>query len=54
MFLRNTCLDRDALDTPHPRLQFMVVQASSGDHVSHFRRNVFPWRHLIQPDPGDA
>ncbi|MBR8069042.1 hypothetical protein ACV22X_00435 [Burkholderia orbicola] len=57
MYLGNTCLDPDAPDTlhwPHPRLQFMVIQASRGGHVSHFGRNVFPWRHLIQPDPGDA
>ncbi|MDS0849002.1 hypothetical protein [Burkholderia cenocepacia] len=54
MYLGNTCLDLDAPDTlhpPHPRLQFMVIQASRGGHVSHFTRNVFPWRHLIQPDP---
>ncbi|MDN7427697.1 hypothetical protein [Burkholderia sp. AU45388] len=57
LYLRNTCLDLDALETLqalHPRLQFMVIQAGSGGYVSHFRRNVFPWRHLIQPDPGDA
>ena len=57
LYLRNTCLDLDALEalqTLHPRLQFMVIQASGGGYVSHFKRNVFPWRHLIQPDPGDA
>ncbi|WP_321955682.1 hypothetical protein [Burkholderia cenocepacia] len=57
MYLGNTCLDPDAPDTlhpRHPRLQFMVIQASRGGHVSHFTRNVFPWRHRIQPDPGAA
>ncbi|KML48766.1 hypothetical protein VL15_29390 [Burkholderia cepacia] len=55
--LRNTCLDRDELEALrglHPRLQFMVVQAGRGGYVSHFKDNVFPWRHLIQRDPGDA
>lgn len=57
LYLRNTCLDLDALEALqalHPRLQFMVIQASGGGYVNHFKRNVFPWRHLIQPDPGDA
>ncbi|KFG96096.1 hypothetical protein GQ56_0117125 [Burkholderia paludis] len=55
--LRNTCLDREALDALqalHPRLSFSVIQAGSGGYVSHFRENVFPWRHLVQRDPGDA
>ncbi|MDN7932194.1 hypothetical protein QZM52_12980 [Burkholderia metallica] len=55
--LRNTCLDRDALEALqalHPRLSFMVIQAGSGGYVRHFEGNVFPWRHLIQRDPGDA
>ncbi|RQZ89295.1 hypothetical protein DF053_10245 [Burkholderia cepacia] len=55
--LRNTCLDREALEALqalHPRLSFMVIQAGSGGYVSHFKDNVFPWRHLIQRDPGDA
>lgn len=55
--LRNTCLDLaelEALHALHPRLQFMVIQAGTGGYVSHFKRNVFPWRHLIQRDPGEA
>ncbi|MGS0891773.1 hypothetical protein ACVBGC_04305 [Burkholderia stagnalis] len=55
--LRNTCLDLaelEALQALHPRLQFMVIQDAGGGYVSHFKRNVFPWRHLIQRDPGDA
>lgn len=55
--LRNTCLDREALDALqalHPRLSLMVIQAGTGGYVSHFKDNVFPWRHLIQRDPGDA
>lgn len=57
LYLRNTCLNLDELETLqalHPRLQFMVIQAGRGGYVSHFGRNVFPWRHLIQGDPGDA
>ncbi|BBA39621.1 MULTISPECIES: hypothetical protein [Burkholderia] len=55
--LRNTCLDREALDALqalHPRLSLMVIQAGTGGYVSHFKDNVFPSRHLIQRDPGDA
>ncbi|AOI75412.1 MULTISPECIES: hypothetical protein [Burkholderia] len=57
LYLRNTCLDLDALEALqalHPALQLMVIQAGRGGYVSHFRKNFFPWRHLIQPDPGDA
>ncbi|KVG64210.1 hypothetical protein [Burkholderia pseudomultivorans] len=54
--LRNTCLELaelEALQALHPKLQFMVIQATGGGYVSHFRSNVFPWRHLIQRDPGE-
>lgn len=55
--LRNTGLDREELEAPqalHPQLQFMVIQAGRGGYASHFKRNVFSWRHLIQRDPGEA
>ncbi|AOJ65317.1 hypothetical protein WJ32_22760 [Burkholderia ubonensis] len=55
--LRNTCLglaELEALQALHPRLQFMVIQAAHGGYVSHFKRDVFPWRHLVQKDPGEA
>lgn len=53
--LRNSGLDLEqlqALQAVRPRLQFMVVQASQGGYVSHFNRDLFPWRHQIQPDSG--
>jgi len=54
--LRNTCLslgELEALQALHPKLQFMVIQSTRGGYVSHFRRDVFPWRHLVQTDPGE-
>ncbi len=53
--LRNTCLSLEqlqALQALRPKLQFMVVQSPRGGYVSHFRQDVFPWRHLVQADPG--
>ncbi|ERO65664.1 hypothetical protein [Pseudomonas piscis] len=53
--LRNTCLSLaqlQALQQMRAALQFMVIQATTGGYVSHFAREVFPWRHLVQPDPG--
>jgi hypothetical protein len=53
--LRNTCLslaELQSFQTARPDLQFMVIQAAGGGYVSHFAKNVFPWRHLVQPDPG--
>jgi hypothetical protein len=52
--LRNTCLtltQLEALRAIRPRLQFMLIQDSRGGYVSHFGKNVFPWRHLVQGDP---
>jgi hypothetical protein len=53
--LRNSCLtlsELQALKSLRPKLQLQVIQATTGGYVSHFERNVFPWKHLIQPDPG--
>ncbi|MCL9658522.1 hypothetical protein L2088_27770 [Pseudomonas protegens] len=53
--LRNTCLSLEQLESLQqlrPSLQFMVIQATGGGYVKHFARQVFPWRHLVQPDPG--
>nr|WP_315847207.1 hypothetical protein [uncultured Achromobacter sp.] len=53
--LRNTCLSLEqlqALRAMRPSLQFMVIQATQGGYVSHFSQNVFPWKHLVQADPG--
>ncbi|NBF09783.1 hypothetical protein [Pseudomonas sp. Fl4BN1] len=53
--LRNTCLSLEqleALQAIRPGLQFMVIQATTGGYVQHFSRQIFPWRHLVQPDPG--
>lgn len=53
--LRNSALaleELQALQALRPELQFMVIQASQGGYVSHFARDVFPWRHLVQPDWG--
>lgn len=53
--LRNTCLTVEqlqALQALRPMLQFMVVQSPRGGYVSHFSKDVFPWRHLVQADPG--
>ncbi|WP_157653587.1 hypothetical protein [Burkholderia ubonensis] len=44
----------EALQALHPRLQIMVIQAAHGGYVSHFKRDVFPWRHLVQKGPGEA
>ncbi len=55
LYLRNTCLTVEqlqALQALRPRLQFMVVQSPRGGYVSHFSQDVFPWRHLVQADPG--
>jgi len=30
----------------------MVIQAATGGYVSHFAKDVFPWRHLVPGDPG--
>lgn len=56
LYLRNTALSEDqlqALEAMHPGLQLKVIQATHGGYVSHFRRNVFPWRHLIISDPAE-
>ena len=56
LYLRNTCLTREQLETLQairPRLQFNVVQAARGGYVKHFGKNIFPWRHLVQGDPGE-
>lgn len=53
--LRNTCLDLgqlQQLQAVRPRLQFMVIQSTTGGYVSHFAQDVFPWRHLVPADPG--
>lgn len=58
--LRNTCLTLEQLAALEGRLrperkgalQFQVIQDTRGGYVSHMRANVFPWRHLIQTDPG--
>jgi len=53
--LRNSALSPaqlQALQTMRPGLQFMVIQAGMGGYVSHFARNVFPWRHLVPGDTG--
>ncbi|MGG6344951.1 hypothetical protein ACQ5SA_17075 [Stenotrophomonas indicatrix] len=53
--LRNSALDVAQLQTlqgMRPRLSFMVIQAATGGYVSHFARDVFPWRHLVPGDPG--
>lgn len=55
LILRNSCLTLEqlqALNQLRPELQFQVVQATQGGYVSHFARDVFPWRHLVQADPG--
>lgn len=55
MQLRNSRLSLEELQTLgalRPKLQFMVIQAAQGGYVSHFSKDVFPWRHLVQPDPG--
>lgn len=55
LVLRNSCLSLEqlqALNALRPNLQFQVVQATQGGYVSHFARDVFPWRHLVQADPG--
>jgi len=55
--LRNTCLDLgqlQQLQALRSTLQFMVIQSTSGGYVSHFAKDVFPWRHLVLPDPGLA
>ncbi|WP_174423935.1 hypothetical protein [Cupriavidus basilensis] len=55
LHLRNSCLTLErlqALNAMRPRLQFMVIQATHGGYVSHFAGDVFPWRHLVQADPG--
>lgn len=56
LYLRNTCLtleQLEALQAIRPQLQFMVIQEPHGGYVSHFSKNVFPWRHLVQADPGE-
>lgn len=53
--LRNSALSPaqlQALQAIKPGLQFMVIQAGMGGYVSHFARNVFPWRHLVPGDTG--
>ncbi|MBB1623631.1 hypothetical protein A9974_00075 [Achromobacter sp. UMC71] len=53
--LRNFCLNLEqlqALQALRPKLQFMVVQSPRGGYVSHFRQDIFPWRHLVRADPG--
>jgi hypothetical protein len=53
--LRNSALDVAQLQTlqaMRPRLSFMVIQAATGGYVSHFAKDVFPWRHLVTGDPG--
>ena len=53
--LRNTRLslaELAALQAIRPTLQFMVIQAAQGGYVSYMTRDVFPWKHLVQPDPG--
>lgn len=53
--LRNTCLSLaqlQALQQIRPNLQFMVIQATGGGYVKNFARQVFPWHHLVQSDPG--
>lgn len=53
--LRNSALDAaqlQALQAMRPKLQFMVIQDAIGGYVSHFSRNVFPWRHLVPGDSG--
>lgn len=55
LILRNTRLSRDELEhlqAIRPALQFMVIQAAQGGYVSHFAKDVFPWKHLVQADPG--
>ncbi|WP_313437988.1 hypothetical protein [Stenotrophomonas sp.] len=53
--LRNSALSLEqlqALQAMRPGLQFMVIQAGMGGYVSHFEKNVFPWRHLVPGDTG--
>ncbi len=53
--LRNSALSPaqlQALQAMRPGLQFMVIQAGMGGYVSHFEKNVFPWRHLVPGDSG--
>ncbi|WP_236187236.1 hypothetical protein [Pseudomonas protegens] len=53
--LRNTCLSLEqleALQRQRPKLPIMVIQATTGGYVKNFARQVFPWQHLVQPDPG--
>ena len=53
--LRNTRLSREQLEhlqALRPGLQFMVIQAAQGGYVSHFAQHAFPWKHLVQADPG--
>lgn len=53
--LRNTCLTLEqlqSLQAIRPDLQLMVIQSTQGGYVNHFSKDIFPWRHLVQPDPG--
>lgn len=53
--LRNCALCAEQLQHLHalrPGLQFMVIQAAQGGYVSHFAKNLFPWRHLVPGDTG--
>ncbi|QEI06234.1 hypothetical protein FXN63_10575 [Pigmentiphaga aceris] len=55
LVLRNTRLSREELEhlqSLRKKLQFMVIQAAQGGYVSHFAHNAFPWKHLVQADPG--
>ncbi|MCL2090180.1 MAG: hypothetical protein FWH11_02955 [Micrococcales bacterium] len=58
--LRSLCLrnaglslaELESLQGLNPDLAIMVVQDGHGGYVSHFRKDVFPWRHLVQTDSG--
>ncbi len=53
--LRNSALSPaqlQALQAMRSGLQFMIIQAGMGGYVSHFEKNVFPWRHLVPGDSG--
>lgn len=55
LILRNTRLtaqELERLQAIRKNLQFMVIQAAQGGYVSHFKQNVFPWKHLVPGDPG--
>ncbi len=57
LVLRNTCLSREELEhlqALRSNLQFVVIQAAQGGYVSHFARQLFPFKHLVQSDPGAA